>query len=288
MAQDDQLVGDYGIDAPGIVRGVAYLAVGLLGVAVVAAAINIVPLMVVAFVLSALTTLFALVLVRSSRVGKLRERELLFDRLGLADDAVVLDVGCGRGLLLVEAARRLPDGLAVGIDIWRHQDQSDNYPEAPIENAELEGVDDTVAVQTADARRMPFRDGAFDAVVSSMALHNLRRHGDRAAAIREIDRVLKPRGRLVLVDCGHSVEYVRALRSCKWTNLTRSRRTWRLFPPVRYIEGRKPVERRRAAAPAAEHAEQIEPVERVQPPEVLDERPDEPDAPEEKPQVPVV
>ena len=43
----------------------------------------------------------------SSKVGKLRERERLMDALGLRGDETVLDVGCGRGLLLNAAARRL-------------------------------------------------------------------------------------------------------------------------------------------------------------------------------------
>jgi len=40
----------------------------------------------------------------------------------------VLDVGCGRGLLLIGAARRLTTGKAVGVDIWQAEDRVGNLP----------------------------------------------------------------------------------------------------------------------------------------------------------------
>jgi cyclopropane fatty-acyl-phospholipid synthase-like methyltransferase len=64
----------------------------------------------------------------SSRVGKLRMRGLVIDALGLRGNERVLDVGCGRGLLLIEAAKRLPEGEAVGLDLWSTRDLSDNRP----------------------------------------------------------------------------------------------------------------------------------------------------------------
>ena len=50
----------------------------------------------------------------------------LLDELGLRGDEHVLDVGCGRGAVLMLAARRLPAGRAVGADVWRRRDQSGN------------------------------------------------------------------------------------------------------------------------------------------------------------------
>jgi ribosomal protein L11 methylase PrmA len=76
----------------------------------------------------------------SSRVGKLREREQLLDRIAWRGDEAVLDVGCGRGLLLVGAAKRLRAGHATGIDLWQAEDLAGNRPEATLENARLEGV----------------------------------------------------------------------------------------------------------------------------------------------------
>ena len=64
----------------------------------------------------------------------------LLDELGLRGDEHVLDVGCGRGAVLMLAARRLPAGRAVGADVWRRRDQSGNSRAAAERNAAAEGV----------------------------------------------------------------------------------------------------------------------------------------------------
>lgn len=68
------------------------------------------------------------------KVGKLRSRDRLLDGLALRGDETVLDVGCGRGLLLIGAAKRLTTGTAVGVDIWQTEDLSGNRPEATLES----------------------------------------------------------------------------------------------------------------------------------------------------------
>jgi SAM-dependent methyltransferase len=149
----------------------------------------------------------------SSRFGKLKEREQLLDCVEWRGDETVLDVGCGRGLLLVGAAKRLTrGGKAFGIDIWQAEDLSGNRPEAPLENARLEGVADRVEVRTADMRQIPFPDGTFDRIVSSSAIHNLYAARERAEAFQEIARVLKPGGQIVINDVRHSREYVANLK----------------------------------------------------------------------------
>jgi arsenite methyltransferase len=233
-------VGDYGLDAPGIVTTLGKIAAGFLGLTVIAGIVNVVWLMAIAFGSSMVFAVTALVMVRSSRVGKLRERVRMFDALGLEGNERVLDAGCGRGLLLVEAARRVPAGMAVGVDMWHDVDQSDDEPDVPLANAEIEGVLDQVEVHTADLRDLPFEDASFDVVVSSMTLHNLHDDDGRVAAIREIDRVLKPDGKLSIIDFPRTKVYVHALRACNWTDVKRSHHIWRMFPPVRYVRGSKP------------------------------------------------
>ena len=92
----------------------------------------------------------------SSKVGKARELERLLAAIPWRGDEVVLDVGPGRGALLVRAARRLTAGRAVGVDLWRVEDQSGNSPEATRSNARTERVGDRVALVSGDARQLPF------------------------------------------------------------------------------------------------------------------------------------
>jgi SAM-dependent methyltransferase len=148
----------------------------------------------------------------SSKYGKVREREEYLDLLQWRGDERVLDVGCGRGLFLIGAAKRLPAGRALGVDIWQAEDLSGNQPAAALSNARTEGVAERVEVQTADARKLPFDDGSFDVVLSSAALHNIYAAGERQTAVREIARVLKVGGRVLIVDVRHIRRYARTLR----------------------------------------------------------------------------
>ncbi len=112
----------------------------------------------------------------------------------------LLDIGCGRGAVLLMAAQRLPRGQAVGVDVWSTKDQSGNAERVTRQNAELEGVADRVELHTADMRELPFDDGSFDVVVSSLAIHNVPGAGERARALCEAARVLKKCGKLAIVD----------------------------------------------------------------------------------------
>jgi ubiquinone/menaquinone biosynthesis C-methylase UbiE len=134
----------------------------------------------------------------------------------------VLDVGCGRGLLLIGAAKRLTTGKAVGVDIWQTEDLSGNRPEATQENARLEGVSDRVEVKDGDARRLPFADGTFDVVVTKWVLHNIYNAAERDTAVREIARVLKPGGRLLIGDVRHTGRYAQVLRQSGLEDVRRS------------------------------------------------------------------
>ena len=161
-------------------------------------------------------------MVWDSKVGKLWARDRLLDGLALRGDETVLDVGCGRGLLLIGAAKRLTTGMAVGVDIWQAEDLSGNRPEATLENARLEGVAERVEVKDGDARRLPFADGTFDVIVTKEALHNIDDAAERDTAVREITRVLRPGGRLFLADVGHTGRYLQVLRECGLEDLRRS------------------------------------------------------------------
>lgn len=82
-------------------------------------------------------------------------------------------------------------GEAVGVDVWRAEDQAANGPGAPLENARREGVADRVRIATADARALPFADASFDAVLSHWVVHNLPEAAGRALVLDEMLRVLR-------------------------------------------------------------------------------------------------
>ncbi|HEY3682515.1 MAG TPA: class I SAM-dependent methyltransferase [Streptosporangiaceae bacterium] len=132
--------------------------------------------------------------------GKLRAWERILDRAGLKGDENLLDLGCGRGAVLVAAARRLPAGRAVGADLWDGKDQSGNRPEAALANAAAAGVADRVEVRTADMTALPFADDSFDVVTSALAIHNIPSAEARYRAVDEAMRVLRPGGRLLVAD----------------------------------------------------------------------------------------
>jgi SAM-dependent methyltransferase len=197
---------DYGIDAPAVIRNLLLVTIGgvLLG--------RFVPIRAFAgmfYGTGILCFVMALWIFWESKVGKLRDRDRLLQRIDWMGNERVLDVGCGRGLILVGAAKRLKTGRATGIDIWQAEDLTGNTSDAVIENARREGVDDRVEVHTADMRKMPFPDASFDVIVSRAAIHNIYSVEDRAAAIREIARVLRPGGQVVIEDIRHLHEYAR-------------------------------------------------------------------------------
>jgi arsenite methyltransferase len=152
----------------------------------------------------------------------------LLDELGLRGDEHVLDVGCGRGAVLMLAARQVLAGRAVGVDVWRRRDQSGNSRAAAERNAVAEGVRDRVELVDADARDLPFASASFDVVVSSLAISNIRDAGGRAQALREAVRVLRPGGRLRIVDEGAD-RYAAVLREAGCTGVAVRQLDWRTW-----------------------------------------------------------
>ena len=147
-----------------------------------------------------LTLAFTAVYLHTTLRGKLRVWERELDRAGLKGNERLLDLGCGRGAVLIEAARRLPTGRAVGADLWSGKDQSGNTPEATLANAAAAGVADRVEVHTADMTALPFADGSFDVVTSALAIYNIPSPEGRYRAVDEAMRVLRPGGQLLVAD----------------------------------------------------------------------------------------
>ncbi|MDD2773109.1 MAG: class I SAM-dependent methyltransferase [Elusimicrobiales bacterium] len=172
--------------------------------------------------------------------GKLRHRDRMLGMISWTGDECVLDIGTGRGLLMIGAAKKLTTGKAYGIDIWNAEDLSDNSVQNALKNAEAEGVKDKVEIRNEDARKMSFADGAFDVVFSNLCLHNIYDPEGRAQACREIARVLKPGATALISDFRHTKDYARMLEQ---TGLRVSLSLPYLldtFPPLRIIKAVKP------------------------------------------------
>jgi arsenite methyltransferase len=199
--------GTYGLDAPSTLVGfgigvIATLIGGLLTIAAGGGVDAVWPLGICVVLI-----LLAGLYVHASRRGKFRVWARLVDELELTGKEKVLDLGCGRGAVLFLVAQRLTSGKATGIDLWRTKDQSGNGEAAAIANAKAEGVVDKVELRTGDMTDLPFGRARFDLVVSSLALHNIKGAEGRAKAVAEAVRVLRPGGRLVLVDIAHVDAY---------------------------------------------------------------------------------
>lgn len=128
--------------------------------------------------------------------GAFRERILKLARL--APGETVLDVGCGTGTLAI-AAKRIAgaSGRVQGIDA------SPEMLARAKKKAKRAGMD--VAFTEAPAQALPFADASFDLVLNTVMLHHLPRPG-RAQCAAEMRRVLKPGGRVLVVDFAVSQE----------------------------------------------------------------------------------
>ena len=100
----------------------------------------------------------------------------------------ILDVGCGTGRLLRTASEQFPGATLEGVDA----------AEGMIEQAKASAEPTSrINFQLGTAEHLPFPDGQFDLVFSTMTFHHW---ADQGVGIREVARVLKPAGRWLLAD----------------------------------------------------------------------------------------
>jgi ubiquinone/menaquinone biosynthesis C-methylase UbiE len=226
--------GSYGIDAPYGPALMAAMAVLYLVMAIISGRWRM-------FVLAT----FMLAILGFYLHGTLRAKFVvwagLLDQLHLRGDERILDLGCGRGAVLLMAAQHLTTGRAVGVDLWRSFDQSGNSLEATQRNAIAEGVADRVELHTANMTALPFADSSFDVVVSSLAIHNISRRADREKAIEEAVRVLRPGGRLMIADVRGTRQYQEQLARSGMKEVGRRRLGW--LWPAPLVTATKPERR---------------------------------------------
>ena len=120
-------------------------------------------------------------------------RGVLAERIAPRDGARVLDLGCGTGTFAIMLARANPGIEVIGID-----------PDPDVVRmAERKGAHSVVGLvfKIAGAEALPFAQGAFDVVASTLVFHHLPPAVKRSA-LREALRVLRPGGRVLILDFG--------------------------------------------------------------------------------------
>lgn len=234
---------DYGIDAPGVIRTLILIGIILLPLGWLVPSFRIGP---VTFILGnaglytgALFILEGMLMIVYSKWGKFRHCNRMLNSIGWNGNEQVLDVGTGRGLLMISAAKRLTNGKAIGIDIWSAKDLSGNKMEATIRNAELEGVRERIEVQNGDATAMQFADSTFDVILSNACIHNIPGKKARAGACSEIVRVLKPGGKALISDFIYTADYLRAFQAAGAMASRTGMNFLLTFPWMRVVEVRK-------------------------------------------------
>jgi len=92
---------------------------------------------------------------------------------------------------------------------------------------------------TGDMTALPFEDNGFDVVLSNFAIHNISGRGGREKAISEAVRVLRPGGRLRIVDVRATRQYEAQLAKLGMEDVARTALGW-WFQPARLVSATKP------------------------------------------------
>ncbi len=201
---------NYGIDAPGVVRN---LFLGGLAAFIIPMLFPIITIRSVVIDTRGLfwtaggCTLGGILMLVYSLYGKYKHRDRMLNLINWRGNEQVLDIGTGKGLLMIGAAKRLTTGKAIGIDIWNAEDLTGNNMQNTIDNTIAEGVADKTQVLNQNAMDMGFADNTFDVILTNMTLHNIYDKSGRQKACAEIARVLKPGGMAVIADFRHAKEY---------------------------------------------------------------------------------
>jgi arsenite methyltransferase len=229
---------NYGIDAPGVIRNLF-----LFGAALVVASL-LVPVFIIAgssidiswFIWPGSVFIIEGVLMLVYALhGKFAHRDRMLRLIEWRGDEQVLDVGTGKGLLMVGAAKNLTTGKSTGIDIWNAGDLTGNNVENALKNAEIEGVQDKVEIKNENAMKMSFAENSFDLIFSNLCLHNIYNKYGRQAACTEIARVLKNGGTGIISDYKHTKEYKHNFDQAGLQTTLLPANYLTTFPPLRIL-----------------------------------------------------
>ena len=129
-------------------------------------------------------------------------KSMLIEQAGPAAGQRILDLGCGTGTLAIEVKRREPNAELVGFDA------DPEMLDKARRKAEGAGVE--LELTEGFSTGLPYEDGSFDRVLSTLFFHHLDPEPKRLTAA-EIARVLRPGGELHVADWGRPSDPVMAL-----------------------------------------------------------------------------
>lgn len=122
-------------------------------------------------------------------VGHARHVELFADQLDAIGAERAIEFGCGMGYNVRTLARQMPARQFVGVDLSPHHIRSAQHDAAGLANLDF---------RIANYQQLNFDDESFDAV---LAVETLCQTEDQSLAIAEAFRILRPGGRMVVIDC---------------------------------------------------------------------------------------
>lgn len=126
----------------------------------------------------------------AANYGDYPTNRLAIEHLDLPDDGVIVDIGCGTGSALRHASLTIKEGTLIGVDpvprmVEIAQEMTDDHPQRA-----------RIAFKIAAAEDLPVETDMADVV---FAFDSIDHWQDVASGLKEVRRVLKPGGRLVLV-----------------------------------------------------------------------------------------
>jgi SAM-dependent methyltransferase len=241
---------DYGVDAPSVLRNLFLIGAACILLAVFAPArLHLGPInfkLTPMFVLTGgFLLLEGLLFLLYVKYGKFRHRDFMLSLHPWRGDENVLDVGCGRGLLLAGAAKRIAalsgTGHATGIDVWSNVDMGGNSAAATQHNLDLEGISSLCTLISQPAQDMHFPDATFDVILSNLCIHNIYNAPTRRRALLQIVRVLKPGGIALISDYKRAGEYANEFRIAGLLVEKKRGSIFTTFPPLTIVVARKPM-----------------------------------------------
>lgn len=235
---------NYGIDAPGVIRNLFISGIAVFLIMLFFPVIRVGSVVIITGGLiwtASFLVLGGFLMLFYSLKGKYTHRDRMLNLINWRGDEQVLDVGTGKGLLMIGAAKHLSTGKATGIDIWNAEDLSGNNYANAMNNASLEGVADKVEILNENVMEMSFANESFDVIVTNQVIHNIYNKPGRYKACQEIARVLKPGGIAVISDWKHMSEYHDNFNQLGLKTEMRGANYLTTYPPLRILVVRKEV-----------------------------------------------